>query len=69
MSNYVHSCPGCGSTADDIGWSGSYFDIFKCSECGQEYCCKCDDSNNGRRCPSCGDTEGHHRTVASVSKG
>lgn len=69
MANYVHHCPHCKSDASDIGWGASYFDIFRCSSCNEEYCCKCDDSNNGRKCPECGDVEGHHATVATVAKG
>jgi hypothetical protein len=69
MSNYVPACPHCGADASDIGWSSSYFEIFRCSECGEEYCCKCRNSNNGRQCPECGDEEGHHPAVAQVSKG
>lgn len=67
MPNYIHHCPHCKSDETDIR-SGVYFDIYKCSNCGEEYCLHCRDSNNARRCPECGDTEGHHDTVARVSQ-
>lgn len=69
MSNYVVRCPRCRSDASDIGMFGSYFDIYKCSECATEYCYLCRNSNNGRRCPECEDSDGHHRAVARVAKG
>lgn len=57
MTNYIHACPGCGSTKDSIGWSASYFDVYECSKCGRKYCHKCDGSNGARYCPKCGSTE------------
>ena len=68
MANYIACCPNCKRNASDIGWSASYFDIYECSNCRTWYCYNCRNSNGARRCPECEDTEGHHRTVATVSK-
>jgi RNA polymerase subunit RPABC4/transcription elongation factor Spt4 len=57
MPNYISHCPGCASAESDIGWAGSYFDVYECAGCRHRYCHKCRGSNNGRQCPSCGNDE------------
>lgn len=68
MPNYVHHCPNCRSSADDIGMFSSHFEIYECGKCEERYCHRCDGSNNGRQCPHCGN-DGYPSTVGRVAKG
>ena len=49
-------CPGCGRKAPD-GLLSTHFKIFRCSKCLMHYCYSCRNSNNARKCPSCGARE------------
>lgn len=67
MPNYISRCPGCHSTKDDIGWAGSYFEVYECGACQHHFCFKCRNSNNGRYCPECKSDD--FSTYGRVSKG
>lgn len=50
------TCPNCGH--DPSGFSTSFMPIYRCSECGTEFCHNCGTSTaNGFRCPDCGNEE------------
>ncbi len=66
MPNYISVCPGCDADKHDISWAAAYFDVYKCKDCGEEYCHKCRGSNGARYCPACKSTS--RDTYGRVSK-
>ncbi len=50
MSDY-HRCPNCGHKPDS--WGASHMEIYRCDDCGTEFCHRCPGSNGGRECPRC----------------
>lgn len=66
MAIYIDRCPNCGSDKHDISVFAAYFDVYECSDCGENYCHKCHGSNGGRQCPRCGSK--HKSAYGRVSK-
>ena len=58
------ACPGCGFNKKATALSGAYFNVYRCSKCGREYCYQCNGSNGGRKCPKCGSTS--RQTIGKV---
>lgn len=59
-------CPRCGHKGK-AGLTHCYFYVYTCAKCGERYCFRCDGSNGGRKCPSCG--ESGHRWKEEVYEG
>lgn len=58
------TCPRCDHNHKASLLSGSYFDIYECTECAAKYCYQCPGSNGARQCPACDHTGS--QTVGSV---
>jgi hypothetical protein len=48
-------CPRCGYAPHESLTVG-FMPIHRCKKCGCEFCHECSGSNNGRKCPDCGNT-------------
>jgi DNA-directed RNA polymerase subunit RPC12/RpoP len=48
----LKACPSCGKTVTDP--TAAFFPVYRCEDCGREYCHKCSGSNGARQCPDCG---------------
>ncbi len=46
-------CPGCGRKSQKSMFS-NHFPVYRCAECGSEYCKQC----RSGRCPRCGADKG-----------
>ena len=49
MATKFNQCPNCGQKPGGGLFSGSWFKIYECKQCGTHYCYKC----GGDRCPDC----------------
>jgi hypothetical protein len=61
-------CPSCGYNKKSGLLTGSHFYVYTCSGCGHDYCYKCSGSNDGKKCPRCGNSSKKTKGIVYLLK-